>query len=167
MLKMMKDHRRCLILALAVLFVSALMAQQPPDVPVAPVPTQILDGKKAFISNGESTGHTGIPDLTYNEFYAAMKEWGRYELVPTPSEADVVLEVRFTAADRSETHEDVRLVILDPKTHITLWSFFEEVHPAARTATERKNFDEAVSTLVADLKKLVAPVAALGDARKK
>lgn len=164
---MMKDHRRRLILALAVLFVSALMAQQPPDVPVAPVPTQILDGKKAFISNGESTGHTGIPDLTYNEFYAAMKERGRYELVPTPSEADVVLEVRFTAAVGPETHEDVRLVILDPKTHVTLWSFFEEVHPAARAATERKNFDEAVSTLVADLKKLVAPVAALGDARKK
>jgi hypothetical protein len=58
-------------------------------------------------------------------------------------------------------------VILDPKTHVTLWSFFEEVHPAARAATERKNFDEAVNTLVADLKKLVAPVTAPGDARKK
>jgi hypothetical protein len=167
MLKMMKGHRRCLILALVLVFASTLTAQQPPEVPVAPVPAQILEGKKAFISNGESTGHTGIPDLTYNEFYAAMKEWGRYELVPTPSEADVVLEVRFTAAGRSETHEDVRLVILDPKTHVTLWSFFEEVHPATRTATERKNFDEAVSTLVADLKKLVAPVASPVAARKK
>jgi len=166
MLEIMKAHRRWLILALVVVFASTLTAQQPPEVPVAPVPAQILEGKKAFISNGESTGHTGIPDLTYNEFYAAMKEWGRYDLVPAPAEADLVLEIRFTAASGPETHEDIRLVILDPKTHVTLWSFFEAVRPAARAATERKNFDEAVRAVVADLKKLVVPIAA-GEAIKR
>jgi hypothetical protein len=108
MLEIMKGHRRCLILALVVVFASTLTAQQPPEVPVAPVRAQVLEGKKAFISNGESTGHTGIPDRAYNEFYAAMKAWGRYHLVPTPAEADLVLEVRFTAASGPETHEDVR-----------------------------------------------------------
>lgn len=28
--------------------------------------------------------YSGGPDRLYNEFYAAMKSWGRYELVSTP-----------------------------------------------------------------------------------
>ena len=33
--------------------------------------------------------------MTYNEFYAAMKSWGRYELVSSPADADMVFEIRF------------------------------------------------------------------------
>ena len=33
----------------------------------------------------------------YNRFYAAMKSWGRYELVASPADADWVFEIRFTA----------------------------------------------------------------------
>ena len=33
----------------------------------------------------------------YNAFYAAMKEWGKYTLVVSPAEADLVFEIRFNA----------------------------------------------------------------------
>jgi hypothetical protein len=65
-------------------------AQQFKQVPPAPVPPLILAAKKVFIANGggdeslfDMPQYSGGPDRLYNEFYAAMKSWGRYELVST------------------------------------------------------------------------------------
>jgi len=59
----------------------------------APIPAQILAEKKVFIANGggdesgyEAATYSGGPDRAYNEFYAVMKAWGRYELVASPGE---------------------------------------------------------------------------------
>jgi hypothetical protein len=61
-----------------------------------PIPTQISSAKKVFIANarGNQPFHNesmfnGGPERAYDEFYASMKAWGRYELVgwalpPTP-----------------------------------------------------------------------------------
>ena len=55
-----------------------------------------------FISNagGESfegvidqTVFNGGPDRPYNQFYAAMKAWGRYEVLSSPPDADLVFEI--------------------------------------------------------------------------
>ena len=78
-------------------------AQQFKQVPPAPVPPLILAAKKVFIANGggdeslfDMPQYSGGPDRLYNEFYASMKSWGRYELVSSPGEADLVFEVRLT-----------------------------------------------------------------------
>jgi hypothetical protein len=95
------------VAALAILFFvfgltattpETLAAQQSNDPPSAPIPSPILTAKKIFISNasGEVALPQGTPDLAYNEFYNPMKNWGRYELVSSPSEADLVFEMRFT-----------------------------------------------------------------------
>ena len=77
-------------------------AQQFKQVTPAPVPPLILAAKKVFIANGggdeslfDMPQYSGGPDRLYNEFYAAMKSWGRYELVSTPGEADLVFEIRL------------------------------------------------------------------------
>src|SRR6266478_3790075 len=69
----------------------------------APIPAQILTAKKVFIANGggdesryEAASYSGGPDRAYNEFYAAMKTWGRYELVAAPGDADLVFDTRLT-----------------------------------------------------------------------
>ena len=61
--------------AMALLTVPIAVAQPASDPPPAPIPIQILTGKKVFISNGESTGDTEfrVSNLTYNAFYANMK----------------------------------------------------------------------------------------------
>ena len=62
----------------------------------APVPTPLLNGKKAFISYelGDVTdfpsGYSGGPERAYSEFFAEMKAWGRFQLVMDPKDADVV-----------------------------------------------------------------------------
>jgi hypothetical protein len=136
------------------------------DAPEAPVPGQILSGKKVFISNaqGESTATTAYPNQTYNEFYAAMKGWGRYDLVSSPAEADLIFEVRFLVTQGAvrvsqgtggnSQDSQVRLVILDPKTHVVLWAFTEQIKSAVLIGRERKSFREAVVQLVSDVKEL-------------
>jgi hypothetical protein len=143
-------------------------AQQPNDPPSAPVPTPIFAAKKVFISNatGEIVLPPGNPDLTYDEFYAAMKSWGRYQLVSSPADADLVLEVRFTfvigttavnqGAGGSSADFQFRLSILDPKSHVLLWAFSETLPGSNNKVKARQVFDQAIGTLVDDLKKLVA-----------
>jgi hypothetical protein len=83
---------------------------------------------------------------TYNEFYAAMKDWGRYELAATPAEADLIFEVRFAVtvgprkvyqgSGMAPQEPQVRLVISDPKTRVVLWAFTEPIKQAALPANE-------------------------------
>jgi hypothetical protein len=52
--------------------------------PVAPLPAVISTANKIFFSNG------GGSNLAFDAFYAAMKDWGRYQIVGSPDEADLV-----------------------------------------------------------------------------
>jgi|ERR1700728_1926039 len=155
-----------LIFPAALLLPSVLKAQQPKD--TGPIPTQILAAKKVFISNG--SGECGVfycstPQQPYNEFYTGMKNWGRYELVTAPSDADVVFEIATPSVPGA--YPDVRLVILDPKTRLALWTLDEYVKPATRRATARKNFSKAVSILVEDVHKLAGAAPTTTDTPNK
>ncbi len=170
--RIVKSFFFCTIIAIVLLSSSLLEAQQPTDPPRAPVPVQIITGKKAFISNasGESVTPAGVADLTYNQFYDSMKSWGRYELVSVPADADLVLEIRYEAPmgpvnvssgnGGSGQYPQIRLSILDPKTHMILWAFTEPVRQVRKHATELQNFKEALATLMADVRTLAAPASA-------
>ena len=108
-----------------------LMAEEPPGPPAAPLPAQISAAKKVFISNGGEDN----------------------ELVSTPADSDVVFEIHL--ASEVPTAPTLRLRILDPKSHIVLWPINQMTKVASRDATARKNFDEAMNTLMGSLKKLV------------
>src|SRR5947207_1370890 len=111
-----------------------LSAEERNPSPTAPLPIQITNAIRVFISNGGDDPHFKRLGLgrSYNQFYAAMKAWGRYELVSAPTEADVVLEVQL-ASQLEQYGNDLgivpllRLAIRDPKTHTTLWVFTEEL----------------------------------------
>ena len=155
----------CLSAAIASVAIPIAEAQKTPDVPPAPVPVQILTAKKVFIANGDSDPVLGVTNLAYDEFYASLKSLGIYQLVQTPADADLILEVRFQIVLPDQGLYLLRLAIADPKTSIVLWRITEHVEPWAREATGRKNFDEAMANLVSDLNKLiVSPRATTGAA---
>src|SRR5271156_6762936 len=89
--------------AIALLSDIALVAQQAAPVAIAPVSPLLLSAKKVFISNaGADSGlfphpFTGDPDRAYNEFYADVVSWGRYQVVASPGEADLVFELQLMA----------------------------------------------------------------------
>jgi hypothetical protein len=156
MLKLVQLAALLLILS-TITSIPMLMAQSQP-MPSAPIPAQILAAKKLFISNSGDDDLTiphqlHAPTLTYNQFYADIKTWGKYELTSSPADADVVFEIQ---SYDSPAGLHVHLTILDPKTRITLWSLTQPVEGGSRAATARKNFDDAMNTLVSDLKKLLA-----------
>jgi hypothetical protein len=45
-----------------------------------------------FLSNG------GGSNLGFDAFYSAMNKWGRYEIVGSPEEADLIVEVAYRRA---------------------------------------------------------------------
>jgi len=67
----------CLTSAVGVLNIPGAAAKKAPEPTGAPIPVQVITGKKVFISYRESDADPGAPDLTYNEFYALMKDWGK------------------------------------------------------------------------------------------
>ena len=154
---------------LMILFPVLASAQQPPQPAVpAPIPTQIPAAHRVFISNAgyDATARAAFerghqPNRPYNDFYAAMKKWGRYELVANPADADLVFVVRFTApisdCDKITSYEpQLQVTIVDVKTHFVLWTITEPVEGAYRKATWDRNFDQGLTALMEELKALVA-----------
>ena len=165
---------------LAIVLSSSLTAQKTPE--TAPLPSQILAAKKVFISNipGDDLYGSGSTRL-YNSFYAAVHNWGRYEIVLTPSDADLIFEINFlnpidnvivtgssvsgaTGGSSSDPH--LQLVIRDTKTHASLWWFAAQVEPFLLRKTGEKNFDHAVSDLATQLKELASKSASAADGGK-
>jgi hypothetical protein len=149
---------------------SVLHAQTASNVPVAPLPSQIASAKKVFISNARGEWNpyywSGTPERTYNEFYAAIKTWGHYELVAAPGDADLVLQISFSdSLDVNATGGQVskpvfRLVILDPKTHILLWTLDEHLSMEGNQKKRDSGFDSGINNLVGYLKAITVPTAA-------
>lgn len=173
-----------LFIQVSMLQVSMLMAETKPIAP-APIPAQIATAKKIFIANagGDERWHdapifSGGTDRPYNQFYAAIKASGRYELVGSPAEADLIFEIQFLlptaelAASRGEAFApdafdpQFRLVIRDPKTNALLWGFTEHVQGAILQGNRDKNFDRAAALIFEDLQDLLARSAAVATAAK-
>ena len=143
--------------ATALLSVPLATAKKQPDVPSGAVPAQLLTAKKVFISYGESDADPGAPDLTYHEFYGLMKSWGKFDLTSAPADADLVFEIRFLSGI---SDSQLRLSIVDPKTHVVLWPFIQHVENSSRETGRRKKFDEAMSDLLDDVKRVTSQPAA-------
>src|ERR1700685_2556880 len=139
-----------------------------------PVPSEIMTAKTAFISNAGAecnpagaVGFSGDADRAYNEFYAAMKAWGRYGLTAAPGDADLALEISFACPPsgsnsvrevngNADSDPRFRLAIVDIKTREVLWVLIEHVKPALLQGNRDKNFDDAMAKLVDDAKALAA-----------
>jgi len=169
--------------AALVLVVPTVHAQQPPA-PPAPIPAPILSAQKLFIANGgmdafslqafEELGLNGA--APYNTLYATVNSWNKYQLVSSPSDADLVLEIRFTApfsggnGERSWDFQRIlanttwqfqtEVKIYDEKTHFLLWTLTQPVRPANLKGTWMKNISSANATLAGDLKSLLSATAA-------
>lgn len=176
--------------ALFVATVAALVlnsaAEQPKLPAPGPVPVQIAAAHKIFLSNAAEMNFEGIfddtelngsPDRFYDEVYAQMKDWGRYELVSSPADADLVVELRWRFNEIGFLKRDsflgqpdmlgqLRVTIIDPKTHIPLWNLAQNVHGAVQLGNREKNFDQAVYLVVNRFKVLANPPASSEAAHK-
>jgi hypothetical protein len=164
---------------LALLAASVLFAQTP--APPGPIPAPMQSAHKIFIANAGMDAFSLQAfqelDLTgtdpYNVLYATIKSWPQYQLISSPADADLVLQIRFTAPltnvgdhgnwgfqrvlANTTWQFQTDVTIYDAKTHFLLWAITEPVHPANLKGTWRKNIAEANAALAGDLKSLLLP----------
>jgi hypothetical protein len=95
--------------------------------------------------------------------------------VSAPAEADLIFELHFkprtgvVGITNLPTGKVILfyVVILDLKTHVTLWELTQIVQGATRDATGRKNFSQAMTNLVDSVKKLSGQSVAAADGGRK
>jgi hypothetical protein len=140
------------------------------DVPVAPLPAVIVNAKKIFLSNG------GGSNLAYDAFYSKMREWGKYEIVGSPEEADLIVELSYRVEDKGTrvwsttntynntthvhsaeiTDPQLILTIYDAKSKNSLWSETDHRRLARREKNQEKETINSAQRLIVDLQARVA-----------
>jgi len=135
-------------------------------VPIAPLPAVVVNARKIFLSNG------GGSNFAYDAFYSKMKEWGKYELVGSPEEADLIVELSYRVEDKgtrvwsstntynntTQVHStqivdpQLILTIYDAKTKNSLWSETDHRRLARREKNREKETVNSAQRLVDDLK---------------
>ena len=153
--------------AMLVTSASVLAVAQTKEAPPAPVPAQIITAKRVFVSNGGDDSRFKQLGLrrTYNQFYAGLKEWGHYELVSSPADADLVLEISLQAqlekyGNNLELVPVLHLTAVDPQSRTNLWTFTEELETGKFFVVgghQDEKLDKAMKRIVADVKGLVEP----------
>ncbi len=142
-------------------FVLPLSAQQTAEPTPAPVPPQVTRAKKVFVVNAEGNNdpriakYVGGPNGVYNQFYADVKNSGRFEIVASPADADVGLQVTLANFEILAGYPRFKLSILDPKTNMLLWTVSEPLEGAILAKTARRNVAQSLARLTQDLVALV------------
>ena len=105
-------------------------------------------------------------DQAYNQVYAALQAWGRFQLVSSPEQADLILNLRDVApitdvggGDRTAayaiTSPAFQVTLTDPKTNVPLWTITSPVYLTGKGQTRARWTSIAVTNLVSRMKVLV------------
>jgi hypothetical protein len=149
----------------------------PPPPPPLAVIAKVTASKKIFVSNAGADTYfvhdiPGGANVTYDEFYAALKQWGYFELVDSTRQADLIFQIQGTE-QLPDVENDGRgvlnknysaafyppmlnLSILDPSTRDLLYKI---VLPAGRGSNIPRGkiaFTQSIDALTAQIKALVA-----------
>lgn len=150
------------------------------DVPEAPLPASVISAKKIFLTNG------GGSPLAFDEFYSQIKAWGRFEIVGSPSAADVVIELRYFVEDdgtrvssftntytgqtqivsRRVVDPQLSVNIYDAKTKDLLWSVTDHRRLARREKNKEKETINSADRLVDGMKERIVSPAPEGASRQ-
>ncbi len=141
------------------------------DIPPAPLPTAIINAHKAFVSNG------GGSDLAFDAFYQAIKSWGKFQLVGSPDDADIIVQLSYevenlgtrvwsstnTYDNTTQVHSrqmiDPKLIltIFDAKTKNSLWSTIDHRRLARMEKNREKEMINSAERLVEELQSRANP----------
>ncbi len=133
-------------------------------VAAGPVPPAVTAARSVFVSNaGADAGlfpepFTGDPSRGYSTFCQKLKAAGSLQVVDSPAQADLVLEISLTAPAGPTRGSKVngaadpvptfRLTVYDRPTHYILWTETASIEVAMLQKTHDRNFDNAVDALL-------------------
>jgi len=135
-----------------------------PEVPAGPVPARIASAHNIMLTNVGITPRLGLDtNLLYNDIHSRLQQWGYYQLVSSPQEADLIFQLdeidprngaNVTAAtDIYNRTPQFRIVILDAKTGIALWTVTAPIYITGKK-TYARWIDVSEQNLITRLKAL-------------
>lgn len=158
-------------------------AQQPPAQEPKPAPTanppaapadRLKAAKNIFIKK------SGGSDIPYNVINSGFEGWGRYILVDTPDQADIVMEIsapsddngtKVTAKTSRETglpesgyssskdisNDPIKITVYEAKSKRPLWSATDKPKFAMKQKTRENNLVESAERLFARFHDRIEP----------
>jgi hypothetical protein len=152
---------RITAISFALLISSLSLSAQ--DVPAAPLPAALATARALFIGNAGDQENADCL-RAYNDFYDGIASLKRFQQVSDPNQADLVLEMHYEinlgeAKVTNDAHSlrQFRVVLIDPRSHVILWTLVERTNYALRQSNRNKNLDDTVTALVHDFDLLVSP----------
>jgi hypothetical protein len=161
------EFMRALALMLCSLaLILSLSAKTRKDVPPAPLPEEIITSHKVFLSNG------GGSDLAYDAFYSEIKKWGKYQIMGSPDDSELIIELSYRVDDlgtrvwsthntyynttqvhsREVTDPKLILTIYDAHTKNSLWSTVDHRKQATFAKNREKETVNSAERLVEELR---------------
>jgi type II secretory pathway pseudopilin PulG len=133
--------------------------------PNTPVPSQIRSAHTIFFTNAGADPNFPIDSTqVYNEVYAALQQWGHYQLVSAPAQAELIFRLRnvVTTTNVTGAHGSVtpivspgfRLTIVDTRTMVPLWTVTSPILLKGRGDTLAHWENLSITNLVSRLKVL-------------
>lgn len=130
-----------------------------------PVPAQIASAHTLYLTNAGGDPNFPIDQhRAYSAVYAAMQNWGRYQLVNSPAQADLVLSltdvspitdvVGYDNGTYSIHSPAFQLNIVDARTNQVIWTITAPFGVKGRGKTYDRWVDIAVTNLVSRMKVL-------------
>lgn len=142
-------------------------AQAKSNSSVVAIPPALANAKTVFLSNGGADGglfpepFSGDPNRGYVTLYNQLQVNGHLQMVLSPSEADLVMELHLLAPSGPHNPNKAlgtadllpffQLVIYDAKTRFVLWTITEPIELAILQKTHDRNFDEALGKVADDI----------------
>jgi hypothetical protein len=127
-----------------------------------PVPAQISASHTVFLSNGGADASFPVnATQAYNDIYKALASWGRYQLVTSPDQADLIFQLRGVSTLSTYGTDDniytvnnpaFQLTIVDPKSNVTLWTITSPVALAGNKQTWARWLTISETNLVSRIK---------------
>jgi len=133
--------------------------------PNTPVPSQLRTAHTIFFTNAGADPNFPIDSTqVYNQVYAALQSWGRYQLVSAPAQAELIFRLRniitttnVTGARGSVTpivSPAFQLTIVDTQTMVPLWTVTSPILLKGRGDTLTRWENLSVTNLLSRLKVL-------------
>lgn len=180
---------RCMLIAIVLPFGSptgwvanAQKGQTRNSIPEAPLPTAVVNAKKVFLLDGQTTAEGLTKNgnaLAFDTLYAEVKSWSKYELVDSPKDADIVVELQYRPYSGSSRSfgvynpssrtvqsrtvavpsADFALVVYDAKSKDQLWAATDACGVARLVKNQQKEVIKSVGRLVDGLKRRTTTMA--------
>ena len=139
--------------------------------PVSPT-ARLAAAKTAYLRNG------GGSEIPYNVIESGIEGWGRFQLVDSAENADVIIEVvapeddtgvsvssstdasghTSSRSSRELSVAIIKLTVYDAKTHLPLWTGNERPKGAFKEKAREDNLVQAAQRLVSKFRDRLEPI---------